>query len=184
MKTQAYCDVNFLHSVRQASGVTPITSPPFHVDTIRPTWFQGYDFIYFKLHGLPSEPRWYGHNWITAIEARQIKYLDLTSTVVFVANCFLWHEDKASSPRHQAPMLYALLDAGAAAVVGGPGINYAKPHSVYGADILGQAFRQFCALGLMPTPAFKLAMLRIKFHRHRRHQALQDVHSFQIFDNT
>ena len=184
MKTLAYCDKAFYDSVFKASGVEPLTSPPLHVDTFRPHWLQGYDFLYFKLHGLPSEPRWYGQHWITALEARHLKYLVLTGTIVFVANCYLWHTTKPGSPREQAPMLYALLDAGARAIVGGPGINYAKAHAVYGADILGQTFRRFCALGVPPTPAFKLAMTRVKLHRHHKHPAMQDVLSFKIFDTS
>ena len=182
MHTFAYCDARFIQSVTKAAGVPPCTCLPHHTDTINPAWFESADFLYFKLHGLPGQPAWYNADYITAITAQQIRRLRLQGTIVFVANCFLWHTESAGDPRTQAPMLYALLGAGARAVVGGAGINYAKAHSVYGADVLGRAFRQHCALGFSPRPAYRLGMLRVKLHRHNRTIAMQDVQHFQLFD--
>ena len=74
-----------------------------------PLWLTGHRFLYFKLHGLHNEPYWYGDNWVTALTAKQILSINLESTVVFVANCYL--VDK----KGQSPMLDALLAAGAQA---------------------------------------------------------------------
>ena len=184
VQTFAYCDRSFIESVTKAAAVFPCTTPPFNTDTIHPAWFEGQDFLYFKLHGLPGQSSWYSNNLTTAITARQIRRLDLRGTTVFVANCYLWHSDTPGGPAGRAPMLHALLGAGARAVVGGSGINYARARSVYGADVLGQAFRQLIGLGFSPRAAFRLGMLRVRLHRHNHHTAMIDVQSFRIFDNT
>ena len=63
-------------------------------------------------------------------------------------------------------------------------MNYAKAHSVYGADLLGRAFHRFCTIGFTPRWAFWLGMSRVKLHRDRKHLAIKDVQDFRLFDNT
>jgi len=167
MRTFAYCAASVRDSVLQAAGVQPLLSPPVTAETFHPSLLEGYDFIYFKLHGLPNEIYWYGDDWITALRADQILAADLTGTVVFAANCHLAN----------GPMLDALLRAGARAVVGGPGKNYAKKHAVYGADVLGRTFRRLVAAHLSPNTAFRLARLMARTHFRRNHDTL----SFQIY---
>ncbi len=174
----------------KAAGVRPLLSPPVTAATFAPSQLAGYDFIYFKLHGLLRESYWYGDNWQTALTVRQIADADLSSAVVFVANCFLW--EPGPDPTEKAPMLRALLEAGARAVVGGPGENYARKQTVMGADRLGRDFRITLALGLAPSIAFKLAHKRYSLqakHKLKRPNkltkneqlALKDTLEFRYF---
>ena len=166
MKVFAYCAASFEQSVTKAAGVAPFLSPPLTADRFHPPWLEGYDFIYLKLHGLPDEVYWYGDKWITALRATQIAATNLTSTVVFVANCHLYQtSNNGNHPR--SPMLSALLTAGACAVVGGAGENYAKHHTVHGADRLGRAFRYLLQFGFSPYTAFRLARLALTLKPHK-----------------
>jgi hypothetical protein len=108
-----------------------VLSPPVTRETFDPKWLEGNDFIYFKLHGFRNDPMWYNENYNAALTASQIRSAGLSGAVVFVANCYL----------PESPMLQALLSAGAKAVVGGSGENYAKVDEVHGADLLGLYFR-------------------------------------------
>lgn len=124
--------------------------------TFNPDVLMGHDFIYFKLHGLPEQPYWYGDNWLTAISADQLKDVALTGTVIFVANCYL----------EESPFLQALLDTGAM-VFGGAGLNFAAAKGLIGADLLGRTFRRALEMHsltghkLTPTRAFTLAKLKV-----------------------
>ena len=186
MKVFAYCAAEFQHSVTKAAGVQPLLSPPATAEIFHPSWLERYDFLYFKLEGLPEEIYWYGDNWITALRATQILAADLRGTVVFVANCHLFQTNNGHHPT--SPMLAALLAAGARAVIGGSGKNYAKRHSVHGADRLGRTFRHLLQLGLPPYIAFRLALawLHLSFN-FRSHQSAkerladQDTLEFRYF---
>lgn len=179
MKTLAYCAASFEKSVHRAAGVQPLLSPPIDVELISPARFEGYDFIYFKLHGLPGQPYWYGDYWTTAISADQVRKTRLDDTVVFAACCHLYQ----GKPGHYqpGPMLTALLSAGARAVVGGPGINYAKSRTIHGADLLGLVFRRMLAFGFNLDVAFNVA--RAALRTRKQDQATSDALSFRIFDN-
>jgi hypothetical protein len=129
---------------------------------------QGHDFLYFKLHGWPDQPYWYGDNWTTALKAEQLTAAELGGATVFVANCYL----------PESPMLPALLSAGARAVVGGAGLNYAAVFSLVGADLLGYHFRQALKLGLAVTAAFRVAKWLM---RKRTGQAAEDARAFKLW---
>jgi hypothetical protein len=178
MRTWAYCAAEFQHSVRKAAGVQPLLSPPVTAEIFNPRWLEGYNFLYLKLHGLPEEVYWYGDKWITALRATQILAADLKGTVVFVANCHLFQANNGHHPT--SPMLAALLAAGARAVVGGSGENYAKRHSVHGADRLGRAFRYLLQFGFAPYPAFRLAQLTLTLKPHKDRADL-DALRFRYF---
>jgi hypothetical protein len=150
MKIFAFCSASFAPSVRRAAGVEPVTCPPLTLDLLPPHFLDGYDFYYFKLHGLKDQPYWYGDNWVTAIDVEHISKAKMNGSIVFVANCFL--------PESQ--MLWSLLKAGCRWVVGGAGKNYARPNTVDGADTLGKAFRQALSWGMTPKGAFRLAKVR------------------------
>ncbi len=156
MNVLAYCAYSFRHSVRKAAGVAPLLCPPFDAETLSAHVLEGRDFIYFKLHGLPDQPFWYGDDWITALTRDHILGADLSGTIVFAANCHL----------PESPMLQALLAAGARAVVGGSGTNYGAIRSVRGADLLGRAFRRLIQLHLPPRTALTLARARLQLQRH------------------
>lgn len=179
MKTLAYCAASFEKSVRKAAGVQPILSPPVDLELITPAQFEGFDFIYFKFHGLPGQPYWYGDYWTTAISADQVRKMDLDGTAVFAACCHLYQ----GKPGHYkpGPMLTALLSAGARAVVGGPGINYARAEAVHGSDLLGLVFRRMLAFGFSLDTAFNVA--RIALRTRKQDQATNDTLAFRIFDN-
>lgn len=189
MRTFAYCAHSFKKSVRQAAGVSPLLSPPVTLDAFEPHWLLGYDFLYFKLHGLPGQEYWYGDKWTTALSADVIRQVDLTGTIVFVANCHLYEDEpgkqgkKLASKNFPGPMLTALLAAGARYVVGGPGENYAKREKVYGADLLGMSFRLLCQLGISPKRAFTIARTHIRVKPHKD-LATRDSLDFRIFDNS
>ncbi len=174
----------------KAAGVRPLLSPPVTAATFAPGHLTGYDFLYFKLHRLLKEPYWYGDNWTTALTAAQLADADLNGAVVFVANCFLWDPDL--DPLETAPMLQALLTAGARAIVGGPGQNYARKQTVMGADQLGLTFRKTLRLGFAPHTAFKLALAHYSIQaRHKLKRpdkltkneqlALKDTLEFKYF---
>ena len=132
MDVFAYCAWSMRESVRQAAGVAPMTCPPVSALEFEPGWLRGHDFVYFKLHGLRGQPFWYGDEYQTAVTASQLRSADLAGAVVFVANCHL----------EGSAMLAALLEAGAKAVIGGPGANYALKYGVNGADLLGLWLRR------------------------------------------
>lgn len=191
MKVFAYCASSLKKSVAKASGVKqPFTSPPLDITIIQPTWLEGFDFIYFKLHGLPKQAFWYGDSYVTALSADLIRQADLSNTVIFAVNCHL----------PQSPMLQALFDAGAPAVVCGPGKNYAWASHVDGADIMGQALRVLMSTGVGIEIAYETARLRTQGRlllstiRHKQIknkarlrrvkeqiQALQDTMEFRLF---
>jgi len=181
--TFAYCATSFAKSVRKAAGVAPLLSPPYHHGCFKPAWLERQDFIYFKLHGFPSQPYWYGENWTTALSLSQIEQADLTGSVIFVANCH-----GATQTGKPDVMVQALLDAGAVAVAAGPGVNWAPLHRVGGADLLGHNFRRFLGLSLPPLTAFQFAMARVKHKdKHTKrlntkdHQATKDTLTFKLF---
>jgi len=181
MRTLALCAASFQKSVKQAAGVEPLLSPPVNIKTFDPHSLEGYDFIYFKLHGLPNQPFWYGDNWLTTLSANQLSQADLSETTIFVANCHLYTILNAKLV--PSTMLLALLHSNAAAVVGGPDINFARSSTVRGADKLGQYFRYACQLGAKPKTAFKVAKKRIELAR-KRTFATEDTLDFCFFDQT
>ena len=170
MKTVAYCCHSFSPSVLQAAGVHPLTCPPITRATFDPAWLSGARFVYFKLHGLPGERFWYGDHWLTAIDDEQLRQADLSRAVVFVASCHL----------DPGPMLEALLDAGARAVIGGSGPNYAKRFSLYGADIIGRTLRRLIRIGISPAAALAVAKARLSIAAGHDNQAA-DALAFRLF---
>jgi hypothetical protein len=172
MQTFAYCAASFRQSVATAAGVDPLLSPPTVAESFSPLALEGYDLLYFKLHGLPDECYWYGDRWVTALRADQILAANLTGTVVFAANCHL--------NAHQGPMLHALLDAGARAVIAGSGTNYAMSSRVYAADLLGLWVRRALQLHASPPLALALARARLALIP-RQDLATRDAMNFRIF---
>lgn len=155
--------------MRRAAGVTPLLSPPVSFHQFKPEWLEGFDFIYFKLHGLPKQPYWYGDDWLTAIGAEHLRSSVLVGTVVFVANCYL----------PGSPMLGALLMAGAEAVVGGEGVNYARSDRVDGADLLGLYFRFFMQVGF--SVKFSLTLAKSRFKVRRKSKVKSDTLEFKFY---
>lgn len=187
MKTLAICLKSSVISVRKASGVAPRTSPPINIDTFDPQALSGHDFYYFKLHGLPDERFWYGDSYhTTTCSAGMLAAINMRigfggrGAVVFVANCYFLPavKDCADACPHNpndcghertkcpyllanAPMLQALFTAGARAIVGGPGENYARTRTIAGADLLGKTLRLLIASGMSVDNAFSISRLRV-----------------------
>lgn len=156
MRVLAYCDAAFERATRQAAGVTPLTCPPATAATLNPQIFEGYDFLYFDLHGDARKAHWYAmvaHGMvserITALHADQVQGLDLQGTVVFAATC---HAGDAGNP-----MAAAFMDAGAV-VIAGQGENYGPPGGrLYGAPLLGLWLRYGLEVGLSIEAALTMA---------------------------
>jgi len=180
VKVFALCAQSFEPSVKRAAGVKPLTSPPVIMEAFNPAWLQGYDFLYFKLHGFPSQPYWYGDGYVTAVSAHQIKTADLSNTIVFVANCHLC--ERVNGDLLPSPMLVALLEAGAKCVVGGPGTNYAAKIKLVGADLLGFYFRLLLGFPrITPNLAFRAARARLAL---TRDPVATDTLGFRFFVRT
>jgi hypothetical protein len=138
---------------------------------------EGYDLLYFKLHGAAGQAFWYGDNWLTAIGADQLRQADLDGAGVFVTNCHLYEVvDGLNEP---SEMLKALLFAGARFVVGGPGANWALTKRVFGADLLGMLFRGALQRGYRPDAALEVAKKKLRKGRQDRY--MRDTLEFTMF---
>jgi len=176
VKTWAYCCESFAEGTRRAAGVEPITCPPISAASVLGLWDGPYDFIYLDLHGRPGDTQWYGDDRIVALTAEQVRGLDLNGTIVFAVNCYLGDDD--------SPMLDALLDAGAAYVIGGGGENFGGTRSLMGAAALGMYFRS-ALRGLDPLRALALAKTALKWGLHwpggRHAEVVADALDFRAF---
>jgi len=181
MRIFAYAAETFAESVRRAAGVEPLTCPPMTAECFDPRWLQGFRFLYIKLHGLAHTPVWYGDNWQPAMTKDQILRADLQGTIIFCPCCQLVDEHTTLTPA-AAPMLYALLQAGAVAVLGGVGTNYAAPSAVAGADLLGAAFRRALQAGLSYTTAYRVARGLLSLRHHLKPTwSTADTLGFRLF---
>lgn len=176
MRTWAYCCKTFAESARRAAGVEPVTCPPTSEASVLDLWDGPYDFIYLDLHGRPGDTQWYGDERIVALTAEQVRGLDLQGAVVFAVNCYLGDDD--------SPMLEALLDAGAAYVVGGSGENYGGARRLMGAAALGMYFRS-ALRGFDPLRALTLAKTVLRWGVHwpgsPQSRAVADALDFRLF---
>ena len=127
----------------------PLTSPPFDALAFDPRWLEGYDLLWFDLHGQPGLEWWLGDGGVVALTAKQVRGVDLGGALVFAVNCHL--ADAGS------PMLDALLAAGAGYVIGGEGINWGGQRLLFGAGLLGLRLRQLVERGTGPLLALAWA---------------------------
>ena len=153
------------------SGVTPLTSPPIFMANFDPALLAGHDLIYFKLHGLAGQPYWYGDNAATACSAEQLGKADIEGAFVFAANCY---------GGAKAPMVQALLDAGAVCVATGEGVNYAGQKIAAGADLIGKAWRRMLRAGASAEVALASAQAFASFVNPG---LLTDIYSFSVVGN-
>lgn len=153
-------------------------SPPLNRETFKPEMIEGFDFLYVKLHGLPGQSFWYGDNWVTAMDADQLRAADLKGTGVFVANCYLF--ESVGGRAIPGKMLGALLDAGARFVVGGPGQNWALKSRVFGADLLGMIFRIGLQRGWGAPTALGAAKHRMSTGKQNHY--IRDTLEFKLFE--
>ena len=151
MKVFAYCTESARRAVRAATGTEPLTSPPINSGRFDPLALEGHDLLYFRLHGKPASAAWYGDDDIVALLPFQLWPVDLGGAVAIVANCY----------GAQSPMVRALYDAGARAVIGGSGENLAAAQKVIGTDLLVQWVIRMMRLGANVRRALKVARLRL-----------------------
>lgn len=150
----AYCAKTFAQTCQIVTGTAPITCPPVTAGELDTRRLEA-GFLFIKLHGLPDQPYWYGDHWITALSALDIVQVDLSHTVVFVANCFF----------PESPMLPALRAAGPRLIIGGGGVNWARAGQLAGPDYLALAIRRLLALGVPGRAAFAIARMKLRLHR-------------------
>jgi hypothetical protein len=154
MRVFAYCAETFAEATAKAAGVAPLTCPPADAGGFDPAQLAGRDLLYFDLHGHPGVGTWYGDGELPALTAAQLRAANLAGACVFATNCYLADAD--------SPMLAALLSAGARCVVAGPGENFAGTRTVFGAGLLGEAFRLLLAAGFDPELALSGAKALIR----------------------
>jgi hypothetical protein len=134
MRILAYCIAPAREAVRAATGVAPLTSPPWTADILSPDRLRGHDLLYFRLHGLPDAPyTWFGEDerraFVPALHKEHLDALEpdgLGGAVVVLANCF----------GADSPMVRELYQAGAGAVIAGHGPNVAAANRLVGTDLL------------------------------------------------
>jgi hypothetical protein len=172
----AMCGQDQRAAVKRAAGVEPLTCPPVTVGEFEKRWLcpkDPYDLLYFSLHGLPAQPYWYGDDWITALSTETFAGLDLSETVVFVANCYF----------EGSPMESALLDCNPKALIGGIGQNWTRGVQLVGANLLGWYFRRLICGGIDPPQALHLAKLGVRGRnaeiKHKRIKRMKDVEDIE-----
>lgn len=174
MRTIAYCAANFAEQTRRASGVQPLTSPPYLCDSFPISVLENRDFIYFDLHGLSGAPVWLNSDGQIALSENQLQHVNLGGAIVFATCCFLG--DERSSMRD------ALLNAGAGAVIAGSGRNFSpETGNSYGAGLLGMWIRRLLAFGLPSQRAFQASMERVRLAMPVNPMATADTLSFKMF---
>jgi hypothetical protein len=161
LSTFAFACPSHRWAVSHAAGVEPLTAPPTTIDTFDPGLLADRRLLYFSLHGIPDQPYWYGQDLVTAMSVDAFQGLDLSDTVVFVANCHLG----------ETPFLPAILDCNPRCLVGGTGVNFTRAHTLVGAHLLGYLFRLALELGLEPQHAFAIA--RYSLRKRNDHTAAQ-----------
>ena len=164
-----------LLGVRAATGVKPLTSPPWRAGLIRPEHVENYDFIYLRLHGIEGvDDTWFGEdqqgNLVSALDADNLEDVDLAGATVLVANCY-----GASSP-----LVRELYQAGAEAVIAGPGRNWALADVVVGTDKLAQWMLRAMKAGAGPRWALQMAKMRVALTSWR--MADRDAMQFKLIE--
>jgi len=153
MRVFAYCTESAKRAVGAATGTEPLTSPPTRASTFDPQWLEGYDLLYFRLHGKPGSSSWYNDDGVMALAPIQVQRADLDGAVVVAANCY---------GAENAQMMEAFYRSGARAVIAGPGENLAAAERVVGADLLVQWVRRLMRLGAGVERALQVARVRLK----------------------
>lgn len=182
MQVVALCAKSFAKGVRKAAGVKPLTFPPLTYESF---WSDmivvggrvyAHPLLYLKFHGLPEQPYLYTDGYVTAMSAEQVRNMKLQGTVVFAAVCHL--------PR--SPLMQALFDAGASAIIAGEGPNYAYSYGkLHGADALGWWVRHFLAIGMNVDKALDLSKRALKLTNRPRNSnekmTLADTLGFKVY---
>lgn len=179
MKVFAYCSLAYVEATRRAAGVEPFTCPPVTAETIDLSWLEGNDLLFINLHSLPDAHALLGNRNgpPVALRASQLEELDLGGAVVFSEVCFMGDE--------QHPMRQAFLNAGASAVIAGPGKNFGSVTTkLKGADLLGLWVRRGLKRGWTPARALRVARGRVRLAALRGSSSAKDALGFRLFERT
>jgi len=153
MRTLAYCVESARAAVGAAAGSEPLTSPPLLAAAFDPRWLEGFDLLYFRLHGWPERPEVWLNDWRQAALYREyVTRARLDGTIVVIGNCY------GAEMRGWGETFY---DAGARAVIAGPGENVAAARRVVGTDLLFRTLRRGLELGLPLEWALAAAKVRL-----------------------
>lgn len=171
MNILAYCAKSYEKGVKRAAGVVPLTCPPLRSAAITPRLLEGYDFLYFDLHGEPGRDWWQGDFALRALTAEQIREARLGGAIVFSPACFLGND--------KSPMLDALLQS-ASCVVTGDGVNYGGKKQARWATALGLWFRRFIQWGMEVDDALRWGKLMVRL-THIRSKEMMDTMAFCVF---
>lgn len=155
LRIWAYCTVPARRSVAEATGIEPLISPPMMAVEFDPGWMEGYDLLYFRLHGFGEATLWFGEGRdgknCLALTASQVEQANLDGAVVVIGNCYGAH----------SPMITALYQAGASAVITGSGPNHAAGERVIGADKLVREVINGLRKGRTVARALYIAKLKL-----------------------
>jgi hypothetical protein len=165
-------------TVWAATGVHPVTAPPFSFLTFDPKVFERHKFIWLGLHGTTDTPgRLYGDVLrrimgipvrSTALEVDQLDGLDLEGAIVFASTCYL--------PLTDFP---AAFKACGAQVIGGPGKNYGHANKIIGADLLGATLLAVIQQGTLATDLIG-ALTQAKHSLYPSRRADRDALEFAV----
>ncbi len=182
MRTLAYCAQSLLGSTMRVMGWKEWevnSCPPYSRKilpyglTLRPSSIIGpLGFLYLALHGRPGDAALYGDNRISALTVDQVRGLDLSGCIVFAISCYL----------PETPFLQAFFDAGASAIIAGPGENQTGPSVLEGAALLGAWVRRGLGWGLPARRALVLAKLRMRMETGKHRDLMADALGFELYE--
>lgn len=173
MRVFAYCVESARKAVQQATGVKPLTSPPLTAGQFNVRWLSGYDLLYFRLHGLSVMPDiWLNDERQAALYKATVARASLGGAIVVVANCF---------GAQQRGFMQAFYQAGASAVIAGPGENVAAANRVVGTDLLVKWLISGIKVGLPLGYALLGAKTRLATTMFRASD--RDAMAFRIIEN-
>jgi hypothetical protein len=176
VKTLALCCASQERAVSIAAGVAPYTSPPAHHETFKLGNYirqhGPFDLLYLSLHGYETLPYLHGERGIPAVAVADFQNLDLSQTVVFAASCHFTH----------TPFAPAILACNPRLLIGGPGRNYTRPHTLVGANLLGYLLRLALQLRQPPTIALSIAKagLHVRTLNLKQRQKRADNHDTRL----
>jgi hypothetical protein len=153
MNVFAYCTRAAREAVGAAVDASPLTSPPMRASRFDPQWLEGYDLLYFRLHGKPHSTAWYNDEGTMSLAPIQVARADLGGAVVVAATCY---------GAENGAMVRAFYEAGAALVIAGPGENVAAAERVVGVDLLVQWVIRLMRLGAGVERALQAARWRLR----------------------
>jgi len=173
MRVFAYTFASHARVMQQVAGVRPHLCPPWRTNTLVTYKFSNRDLLFFTFHGLPNQPYWYSDTWETALSIEDVRHSNCKGAVVFSGSCFTI----------ESGFCHAFFDAGAQAVIAGPGRNYFIPQRKAGGfDRLGYYFRIIYSIHRDIQLALDLA--RIRFKMQKPTKITKDVLDFDIYTPT